>query len=664
MSMVVPRDLPAKTDFYYVLESAWDDAASYDQLGFTAGSGVWGVAYSTTTPCASSYSFVTDAYNLTGGTQYTFKMDLEHGSITFLVSLAGGTTVWSHSVVTGGSGFVISGSYTCATGTSLDLTDYEEVYDTIAPVPPYVFGFASNLVNGQPESDWVEITGGGAPLPVATAITGSNVTVQNEPYGLGLAGTFPTELSSSVAHYRLPVQLVSYGTSTAVALSYSGVVIGANASTVAFSPSSGTTPFLANLTLTLLPLGAGAGSYPIEVVAKDASGRYAELSVVVVVAAPLNATVPVTFPPSADVNQSVSFSEIPNGGVRPYRFVWAGLPDGCTGPSGYFTCHPAAPGNYTVSVTLVDALGVISTSPSMSLVIAPALRAALSANRTALDVGQLIGFSLELSGGSGGDLIAWSGGGPACVPAGRTDDCLATSAAVWNVSVTVTDSNGATVVAASPLVPVSADPVVSLAFDRAQLDLGMSFMVRATVTGGAGGVRIGWTGLPADCPGANASAVTCRTGTVGDYAVGAGVVDANGFANVSRALVIIVNPDPSVRIVSSASSLLAGDGVAFTAELSGGSGGWTYAWSGLPAGCPAPDGPSLSCSPGDPGTYRVHVVVIDVTGTNASATANLTVAPELFGLPQLEGVGIILVVIASVALATALAVRGRRRPPR
>src|SRR5208283_4494423 len=97
----VPRDTPTASDFYYVLVSAWDDAGSYDQIGFSSGGGVFGVSYSTTTPCATNYLFSSDAYNLTGGLEYTFQMIVSGGTVDFTVSTPSQGTVWSYSAVTG-----------------------------------------------------------------------------------------------------------------------------------------------------------------------------------------------------------------------------------------------------------------------------------------------------------------------------------------------------------------------------------------------------------------------------------------------------------------------------------------------------------------------------------------------------------------------------------
>ena len=84
---------------------------------------------------------------------------------------------------------------------------------------------------------------------------------------------------------------------------------------------------------------------------------------------------------------------------------------------------------------------------------------------------------------------------------------------------------------------------------------------------------------------------------------------------------------------------------------------------GLPDDCPALDAATVACTPGTPGQYEVRVVATDSTGTNSTASFVFTVAPTLLGLPQLEGVGLLVLVVGLVALAMGILLRRSRRPP-
>jgi hypothetical protein len=152
----VPLDVAQPTDFYYVILSLWDNASSYDQIGFTNDNGVFGIAYSTTSPCAGYYYYSPNAYDLTPGATYNFSMSIADGTVAFVVSYLDGPTVWALNQTTGGSYFVESAFYTCYYSyyypnvTAYDYTDYEEVYSTAGELPPYDFFFGSNLADDHP----------------------------------------------------------------------------------------------------------------------------------------------------------------------------------------------------------------------------------------------------------------------------------------------------------------------------------------------------------------------------------------------------------------------------------------------------------------------------------------------------------------------------------
>ena len=66
-----------------------------------------------------------------------------------------------------------------------------------------------------------------------------------------------------------------------------------------------------------------------------------------------------------------------------------------------------------------------------------------------------------------------------------------------------------------------------------------------------------------------------------------------------------------------------------TARTSAGAGGWSYAFAGLPPGCPAPSGATVTCQPSAVGSYAISVVVRDANGAMAEASATLLVQPTL-----------------------------------
>lgn len=104
----------------------------------------------------------------------------------------------------------------------------------------------------------------------------------------------------------------------------------------------------------------------------------------------------------------------------------------------------------------------------------------------------------------------------------------------------------------------------------------------------------------------------------------------------------------------------------FSAVASGGTGPYSWTYSGLPAGCTTKNRSSLTCNPSVTGTFNVRVTVADRFGESANATVALTVTtnsgPTFLGLPQTEGYLVLIVLV--IAIAAGLSVWATRRKRR
>ena len=106
VNITIPHSEPRPEQYYYVLLSAFDSNGSYDQIGFCAYYGVWGLAYSWTTtgspyPGSVTYIFDPIAMILSPGVAYMFSITTQVG-VTYFVAYQGSRTVWSLAVSTGG----------------------------------------------------------------------------------------------------------------------------------------------------------------------------------------------------------------------------------------------------------------------------------------------------------------------------------------------------------------------------------------------------------------------------------------------------------------------------------------------------------------------------------------------------------------------------------
>jgi hypothetical protein len=380
--------------------------------------------------------------------------------------------------------------------------------------------------------------------------------------------------------------------------------------------------------------------------------------------------VPVSSPASGmvDAGQSVTFTTVPTMGSGSYvSYTWSGLPAGCGGTTIAVTCDGSdvAEGSYDIAVTVMDSNG-FSSAPSPSQVVQvdadPAVTN-VSSTRLSVDLGQRVSFSATASMGSGAFTYAWTGLPTGCLSSSTALlTCAPTGPGTFSVQVAVTDSNNFTVPSPPLIFPVAADPQISLTASRPALDLGESTVITASGSSGSGGYGYGWSGLPPGCPDTG-SMVSCTPAAIGNFSVQVRISDSNGGVGSSSVLVLGVAAPLSAVITATSTTPTSDQGVAFGANVSGGTGPITYAWEFGDGASPA-TGATVDHTFRSPGAYRVTLWVNDSTGASLQRTLNVTVSSPSGGVgtapstwEAIAGIG----VAAIAALAGAVLVRNRRR---
>jgi hypothetical protein len=90
------------------------------------------------------------------------------------------------------------------------------------------------------------------------------------------------------------------------------------------------------------------------------------------------------------------------------------------------------------------------------------------------------------------------------------------------------------------------------------------------------------------------------------------------------------SPTPFVeQFVATPNPVELGRTTVLTAEVGGGIGPYSYAYTGLPTGCTSINASQLSCRPARAGNFSVTVSVVDSAGNQTSETAVLQVSPPL-----------------------------------
>ena len=272
----VPDAVPSSSEFYYVLLSVWDNAGSYDQIGFTNDYGHWGFTYSYTSACAGTYYYNPSQATLHRGWSYNFTMNLTaSGNLTFS-AIHGGKVASSVKKHTGGSAFLDQSFYSCNSVSYYDLTDYEESYASVQPMPSFDYFFKGNLQGNRSVTAWSSM--GAPPGGGRIVVSGSQVEVENEAFTLAFAAGHPDSV-------KLPAGSTSYTTSLVVSAIFAGTnvtlhSVGTSGTfNVSFAPSTGSPGFTAAVNLTLLSVTTNI-PYAITLEATDAGGAYTYVTLV------------------------------------------------------------------------------------------------------------------------------------------------------------------------------------------------------------------------------------------------------------------------------------------------------------------------------------------------------------------------------------------------
>jgi PKD repeat protein len=248
-------------------------------------------------------------------------------------------------------------------------------------------------------------------------------------------------------------------------------------------------------------------------------------------------------PITLDAGQTLRLSAVVSGGSGDAAFRWSQMPQGCVpGNVSTIGCRLEVAGTADVLLTYSDRAGW-TTSATTLVTISPALTANwVSAPEAPVDVGMPITLALAAAGGSGGVAYAWAGLPAGCAgPNGPALTCSPAVSGTFNVTVSINDSNRASVLTPALTVSVDALPsVASLAASPSSVLAGDWLTLSATLVGGTGPVNYRWSNLPAGCAAADAANLSCTPSGTGHFSIRLTVTDAyNRSSNATVSLTVI-----------------------------------------------------------------------------------------------------------------------------
>jgi hypothetical protein len=342
---------------------------------------------------------------------------------------------------------------------------------------------------------------------------------------------------------------------------------------------------------------------------------------------------------SFEAGDAIFFTADVTGGSPPYAYAWT-FGDGTSGTTNPITHPYAAAGTVTPLLTVTDSAGnTASTGTGCSFTVSAAPTPTISSftvSPSTIALGGTTFVNTTAAGGTPPYSYAYTGLPPGCVGADRASlTCAPTSTGIYSIGVTVTDARSQTASASGTLtvtLPPDLGPTIgSFTISPATIPLGGTTYLNATVSGGVSPYSYAYSGLPAGCTGADAEQLTCAPSAAGSYSVTLAVTDADGKTASASASFTVTATAPQGEapvigtITAFPASLLVGGTTFLNVTVASGNAPYTYAFSGLPAGCASASMASLRCVPTAAGSFSVSATVSNAYGTSPPASVSLTV---------------------------------------
>lgn len=412
---------------------------------------------------------------------------------------------------------------------------------------------------------------------------------------------------------------------------------------------------------------SGGGNFAVEVAVADAAqwDVFSNVSVVVN-PAPYSANLSAS-PASLDVGQTLQLNVTFHGGTAPVGFVWSGLPSGCAGGNeSNLTCVPTGPWAGTVQVNVTDAFGE-RTSATASVTVNPPIAILETTSAPAVtDVGIPFTLWVNVTGGTGSPTYAYSGLPDGCGPfVGGRNLCTPTAAGPYAIQVVVTDRVGASATASTP---VDVNDPLSVEGRTAAvlvLDLGQNATLAASSNGGTAPIGWAYAGLPSGCASQGLATLVCAPDTTGTFQVTITATDRVGATSTAKVTLDVFTDPEILSFFAYGAPAAAGTPIDLASQVTGGSGGLSFGYTGLPAGCRSENVSNLSCVPTASGHYTVNLTVTDSAGGVARSTLSLdvvtpaaSVGPGPLYLYALGAIGAVAVIGVAIAF-----LRHRRSNP-
>jgi hypothetical protein len=422
------------------------------------------------------------------------------------------------------------------------------------------------------------------------------------------------DLSPAVVDLGNPVSLTAepFGGAAPYSYNYSGL-----------PPGCGT---MNQSSFTCTP--GATGTFQVGVNVTDAYDDFANNTSPLTVQPALLANLTAT-PLVLDAGQNVSFFAHASGGDGVYNYTYLGLPGTCPSENQTnVTCRVAAAGTYPVRLLVQDTTGASNTSLPVTVVVHGGVVVGLRPELAPLDLGENLTLYARTTGGSGTFSFVYQGLPPGCASRNATNlTCRPNATGNYTLSVRATDSLGESNVSAPVFLTIFPPLTVSFSRSTFPMEVWVSTVVTAMVTGASLPLTYTWGALPTSCAAAGPR-LGCVPTVNGTFPIQLQVGDASG-ASVVASAVADVDGALSVSLVASRNATDLGTPISMTASVTGGVPPFNETWGTSPGLACTFAGALANCTASATGRVTAWYAVTDALGANENLSRSITVAPSL-----------------------------------
>jgi hypothetical protein len=214
----------------------------------------------------------------------------------------------------------------------------------------------------------------------------------------------------------------------------------------------------------------------------------------------------------------------------------------------------------------------------------------------------------------------------------RSIVCVPTTTGTFQVGVEVSDTDLRTANATATLVVYPRPAISVFRIAPSVILLGEITVLTVNWSGGSPPLSVSYIGLPAGCSAETVGMFECQPTESGEFTITATVADHRGVMVSAVAELEVESPSsqPPLNLTGftiQPSAITLGNSTVVSTVTTGGLGLLTFAYAGLPPGCPSSHASAFFCTPTVSGEFTVTVSVTDQTPVTVRGAALLLVEP-------------------------------------